>query len=127
MKKKMKQIIIILIMIKIFWSFFFDVSSQVMNPIKFLSFGGIDCGDMDGDGRLDVMVGGMSQSATANLLLYRQNRSLFFVDITNGVTFPGGAPVGFNAGRVLLADLNRDGSLDFFYTGYYLPSFGISE
>src|SRR3989338_1446528 len=97
--------------------FLFDISSQSMFPLHFMRAGDLGGGDFNSDGLTDVLAGGDTNEKTFNLFLYRQNTSQAFYDITNTATFPEGVPLGFQFGHLLFVDVDRDGWLDFFYTG----------
>src|SRR3989338_893324 len=115
----MKYIVIIFLVKFIFCYFskyYFDVAQQAMNPVVYIQTGDITVGDYNLDGRQDIAFGGNSFGNLV-LLLYRQNATLLFYDVTNSVTFPGGLPLGFEAGMLELIDLNADGLLDLFYAG----------
>src|SRR3989338_1674853 len=103
------------------FSFYFDISKVALHPIHPLRNGAIGTGDYDKDGLMDFFSGGES-AIGSSAYLYRQNTSLTFYDVTNGVTFPGGLPAGFSAGLAILADINKDGAVDLFYAGYGITS-----
>src|SRR3989338_8765163 len=118
-KMMMMMMMMMIMMIWLYCSrYYFDVASQAVLLPVYLRDGGIGVGDFDGNGLDDFMVGGLSSNSFANFYLYKQNRSMIFCDITNGATFPTGVPAGFSYGRPLFVDINRDGSMDLFYTGW---------
>ena len=96
--------------------FYFDISGVAFHDVQPLTSGALSVRDYDKDGLLDFLAGGSSPNGN-RIFLFRQNYSLSFYDVTNGVTFPGGAPTGFQDGPGLFADIDSDGSLDFFYAG----------
>src|SRR3989338_10076833 len=99
---------------------YFDAADQAMHPPIYLQEGSLAAGDYDNDGKLDIACGGLANTETENVLvfiLYHQNSSLQFYDVTNTGTFPAGIPPGFFFGRVLFLDVSLDGLLDFFYAG----------
>src|SRR3989338_5079865 len=96
-------------------SIYFDISKVAFQPVKPLRSGGIGTGDYDNDGLVDFIAGGFNEKY---FLLYRQNTSLTFVDVTNSVTFPGPSlPLGFENGPAIMADIDKNGALDLFYAG----------
>src|SRR3989338_9781329 len=113
--KRMIIIIIIIIIIMRIFGNYFDVSNVAMHPKLYSQSGSMSSGDYDGDGKLDVLCGGASE-VQVHFVLYRQNDSLAFYNVTNGVTFPEAIPPGFANGRIVFVDWNADGWLDFFYS-----------
>ena len=99
-------------------SIYFDISKVAFQPVKPLRSGGIGTGDYDNDGLVDFIAGGFDAGYNYFFLLYRQNTSLTFVDVTNSVTFPGPSlPLGFASGPAIMADIDKNGALDLFYAG----------
>src|SRR3989338_592871 len=77
---------------------YFDAADQAMHPPIYLQTGSLAAGDYDNDGKLDIACGGNTFIESGNVLvfmLYHQNSSLQFYDVTNTVTFPSGVPPGF--------------------------------
>jgi len=72
-------------------------------PTGALAPNGVALGDLNGDGRLDVVVANSDLSGTVAVLLGNGNGTL-----QTAVTYPAGAYPEF----VVLADFNRDGHLD---------------
>ena len=102
---------------------YFDAADQAIYPPIYLQLGSLAAGDYDNDGKLDIACGGRThiESGVALMfILYHQNSSLQYYDVTNTVTFPAGIPPGFSFGRVLFLDVSLDGLLDFFYAGSLL-------
>ena len=108
-------------------SFFIGITSQSFNVIHNMRYGEIVVGDMNADGLWDVMLSGQSSQLNFNFFLYKQNASLKFFDVTNGVTFPGGLPTGVIAGQLIFVDINRDGRMDLFYVGSGAAGSGVSS
>src|SRR3989338_6428264 len=111
---------------------YFDAANQVMYAPTYLQDASLAAGDYDMDGLQDIACGGISASELGGVVifvLYHQNASLQFYDVTNIVTFPSGVPSGFFFGRVAFVDVDADGLLDFFYAGSVseYSSLGISN
>src|SRR3989338_759970 len=102
----MKLIVIIMLMIYLVGAQkYFDAADQAIYPPIYLQVGSLAAGDYDNDGKLDIACGGAS-TVSVNIVIYHQNSSLQFYDVTNTVTFPSGIPPSFCWGRVLFFDVN---------------------
>ena len=77
----------------------------------FVSTQSVALGDVDGDGRLDVLVGSGHDIHAANTLLMQQSDGSFVA----AAGFPGGSAV---TRSVALADMNGDGRLDVLVVNY---------
>ncbi len=68
---------------------------------------GIDAGDLDGDGDIDLITANLANDSTSDIFLNTGNGAFTRI---NGPT------VSADVGRIRLADLNNDGNLDVIYT-----------
>ena len=73
----------------------------------YLNGSGVACGDVDGDGRPDVFLGGLSGGSA----LFHNLGGLRFTNFT-AAAFPGGEPQRLDVTGCVFADLDGDGDLD---------------
>lgn len=78
------------------------------------SNGSVAFGDIDNDGWLDILFTGQSNATIAGIKTYRNKQDGTFQDITPGIVS------GAYQGQSTLSDVNGDGTLDIFSTGYGL-------
>lgn len=80
-----------------------------------LSTGGVDWGDFDGDGDLDVLVSGQDTAGLPQLRVYRNNGNGTMDAAQIEVD---GAGTGIDDGDVKWGDLDNDGDLDILVAGF---------
>ena len=91
-------------------------------PFTAVSEGGIDLGDVDGDGDLDVIISGKENDGRSNTSLYE---NLGNGSYRNKQRFGGN---DFQMGQPAFSDVDQDGDLDLVFTGdggFQTNNFGI--
>jgi hypothetical protein len=87
------------------------VFTDINAPMIPLQMSSVDWGDMDNDGDLDLLVIGQDTNDVDHSIIYRNEGSNVFTDISAGLT-------GVHGGVCKWGDYNNDGDLDFFIAGY---------